>query len=1000
MNTTKKTVVKKNKEFKNFNRLFLLFIFLLTILSVFYLYMTWSTSIAELETSAKLQAEGIVFAAFLLAIAFYLLLRRNFSLKQVQKRLYIANDEAKISEQKALDSRNEMAKQSGIQQILLDISADFANIDFHNITQVIDKSLEKIGNAVHADRVYIFRYDFTAQFCKNTFEWCAQGTTPQIDNLQNVPLALMNDWPNTHIEGKSVVIPNVLALPEDNSLRMILEPQGIKSLLAVPIMLGNKCFGFTGFDFVKNYHTYTEKEQRLLEQCGNMLVSTFSRVKIATELSKSEEKYRNMFEYSPIGVFNFDLKGLIIECNDFFVNIIGSSRSALIGLNLHKLPDLKIVECIQGALLGKITEYNDVYHSVTSDKVTPIRAKFSPILSQENEIIGGTGIIEDVTERKKLRDELLLKSLLLEQLEEQVTITDLDGVITYVNQAQVFEKTPDRQELVGQKSVFFDKDNNQSTIQNDILEKTLNGGLWRGNVVNLADDGSEVILNCRTQVVCDENGTPIALAAIASDITARKKMESDLYNEKETFKTTLLSVGDGVISTDAQGKVVLLNKIAEQYTGWTQEDAYGKPLEEVFNIINEYTRKKCENPVFKVLKTEKIIELANHTALISRTGTERFIEDSAAPIKNEQGIITGVVLVFRDFTEKKQKQEEIEYLGYHDQLTGLYNRRYYEKEVLLLDNEMNYPLTLLMVDVNGLKLTNDAFGHDSGDLVLQRIANILANECRENDIAARIGGDEFVVLLPKADTINAKETISRINTAISNEQFNNLVLSVSVGYAVKENTFGNMNEIFMQAEDSMYRHKLSESLSMRSKTIDLIMRSLFEKNNREMMHSKRVGEICEALAKAMNFSKDDINQMRIAGLMHDIGKIGISEEVLNKPANLNLNEWNELERHSEIGYRILSSVSEFSKIADYVLEHHEKLDGSGYPRGLRGQAISMQARIITLSDAYDAMTSERPYKKCLSKQQAIDEIKKCSGSQFDPDISKIFVQIVLKDNWD
>jgi diguanylate cyclase (GGDEF)-like protein/PAS domain S-box-containing protein len=343
--------------------------------------------------------------------------------------------------------------------------------------------------------------------------------------------------------------------------------------------------------------------------------------------------------------------------------------------------------------------------------------------------------------------------------------------------------------------------------------------------------------------------------------------------------------------------------------------------------------------------------------------------------------------------------EQVEFLSFHDSLTGLYNRRYYEQELLHLDNERYYPLTLVMADVNGLKLVNDAFGHHAGDLILQRFADALTNRCRTQDIVARIGGDEFVILLPNTNQRQAEAVIERINATIAKKPVDNLVLSASIGFSVKSGIPEHMNDVFKQAEDMMYRNKLSESSSIRSKTIDLILNSLFEKNDREMLHSHRVGSLCEKIAKAMKFSKDEINQMNIAGMMHDIGKIGISEETLNKPGGLVDPEWAEIKRHSEIGYRILGSVSEFSKIAEYVLEHHERPDGQGYPKGLSNDEISQQAKIIAIADAYDAMTSDRTYRTGMSVQDAVAEIKRCCGTQFDAEIAKIFVEKILDEKW-
>jgi putative nucleotidyltransferase with HDIG domain len=204
-----------------------------------------------------------------------------------------------------------------------------------------------------------------------------------------------------------------------------------------------------------------------------------------------------------------------------------------------------------------------------------------------------------------------------------------------------------------------------------------------------------------------------------------------------------------------------------------------------------------------------------------------------------------------------------------------------------------------------------------------------------------------------------------------------------------------MEEVFKEAEDDMYRHKLSESSSMRSKTIDLIMNSLFEKNSRESFHSKRVSELCVGIASSMGKDHDFINKIRIAGLMHDIGKIGIADSILNKVETLNNDEWHEIKRHSEIGYRILSAVNEFSELADCILEHHERWDGKGYPKGIAGDKISAEARIIAIADTYDAMTSDRPYRKAFSDREAVKEILLNAGTQFDPAIVKVFTDKVL-----
>jgi putative nucleotidyltransferase with HDIG domain len=195
----------------------------------------------------------------------------------------------------------------------------------------------------------------------------------------------------------------------------------------------------------------------------------------------------------------------------------------------------------------------------------------------------------------------------------------------------------------------------------------------------------------------------------------------------------------------------------------------------------------------------------------------------------------------------------------------------------------------------------------------------------------------------------------------------------------------------------MYRHKLYERSSMRSKVIGLIKYALFEKSNREAMHSNTVSIICEAIATQMKLDKANVEKMRIAGLLHDIGKIGIDEEILNKPGKLSDDEWEQMRRHPEKGWRILSSVNEFSELAQFVYNHHEKWDGSGYPNGLKREKIPLEARIISVADAFDAMTSARSYRKVLSRQEAIHELTRCSGTQFDPEVIDVFVNGVCQD---
>jgi len=484
--------------------------------------------------------------------------------------------------------------------------------------------------------------------------------------------------------------------------------------------------------------------------------------------------------------------------------------------------------------------------------------------------------------------------------------------------------------------------------------------------------------------------------------TMLSKIEIEQYKvreNKEKLYATLTSVGDGVITVDRNGIVDFMNPVAQRLTGWHQEDYHGKPFEDVFEIINEYTRERVESPVQKVFETEEIIELANHTILISKDGLERAIEDTAAPIKDMFGKVIGVVLVFRDFSDKKEKRRRIEYLSYHDQLTGLYNRRFFEEELKRLDIKRNLPLSFVFADVNGLKTINDAFGHQYGDQLIQQVSEVFKMVCRADDIISRTGGDEFILLLPNTEATSVQELGNRIKETIEQKKIMDINISVAFGWDTKTMENQSASNVLKNAEDLMYQKKIFDSSSKRSAVIKSILNTLRLKSPREDAHSKRVSLICEDIGKAYHLSGDEVDELRIAGELHDIGKIAVDEAILNKPSKLSEPEWAQIQHHPETGYRLLGTSSEYYNIAEYVLAHHERWDGTGYPKGLKGEAIHWKARIIGLADAYDAMTCQRPYRKALNKEEAVEEIKKNAGTQFDPDIARVFVEDILGVTW-
>lgn len=460
---------------------------------------------------------------------------------------------------------------------------------------------------------------------------------------------------------------------------------------------------------------------------------------------------------------------------------------------------------------------------------------------------------------------------------------------------------------------------------------------------------------------------------------------------EKRFRSLFEQAQIGICYLETDGSFINTNDYFNQMFQYTRDELMSLNIRD----LDDKTEYNQNYALTQLLNDQYAVDHTVEKPLLRKDGTTFWANISVSRIRfNQEDIYMSTVI---DISERKKAEEMMHYLNYHDQTTGLNNRQYYESHIEKVDVEGNYPLTLIKIDINGMKLINDAFGYEMGDTLVKKVVSLIKPIVYNSDMFCRFGGSDFLIVYTKVQKPYIDIIMAQINHMMTNETIQNIKVSVSSAYAVKSSSEEDLNLVLKKAEMRLSREKLIDTSSMLSRTIEIIMNSLYEKNSREMEHSKRVSYWCEKIAQRMNLDSHIVSKLRIAGLMHDIGKIGIPDSILDKPDRLTEEEFNLIRKHSEVGYRILSAANEFSEIADYILAHHERWDGMGYPKGLKGSEIPIYARIISVADSFDAMTSDRAYRKAMSFQQAKQEIIKFSSVQFDPSVVKVFLEIIDSD---
>lgn len=735
-----------------------------------------------------------------------------------------------------------------------------------------------------------------------------------------------------------------------------------------------------------------------------------------------KERYRMLVENLPEAYACFQAVSngerqpadwMILEANPAFEALCGMKREEFVGR--------KVSELISGAPSG------DFDWSIAGNLAPPgdetLRfEQYSKTLDRWFEIAACAdlpgcvvAVFRDITETRK-KEELLRRSeekyrMLVENLSEVIYTLDENAVITYISPNIESIGGYTSSEMLGRCFTDFVYPGDlEGRIEQ--FRKVLSGVNEASEYRVVTKSGRIAWVRTAAQPVVSE-GRVTGINGVLMDITDRKRAEQVLQDAYRRLDEIIEFLPDATFVIDREGVVLAWNKTMEVMTGIPQEKMIGRGDHEY--ALPFYGKRRpllidfvlLPGTSFEMLKGE----LKNDYEQIGWRGNTLYSETfapetyngkgaylwiAASRLHDAEGNVVGAIETIRDITDRKCYEEQLKYLSMHDQLTGLYNRAFFEEEMQRLSESREHPISIISADLDELKYINDTMGHARGDELIKACAEVLGRSLRSSDILARVGGDEFAVLLPQTDEAAGEEVARRIrsNAALHNERHPAQLLSISVGVATAASREVLLKETFKKADDLMFREKLFRRGSAGRQLVDTFVTALNEKDYLAEGHAERLSALCLAMGEKMGLPSFQLANLTLLAQLHDLGKVAIPDQILFKEAPLAEEEWEVISRHSQEGYNIAASFPEFADVADLILKHHEWWNGAGYPLGLKGEEIPLECRIFAIADAYDAMISDRPYRETKSREEALQELRCCAGTQFDPELVELFLTVL------
>lgn len=746
----------------------------------------------------------------------------------------------------------------------------------------------------------------------------------------------------------------------------------------------------------------------------------FIEVEDVTQQIKTFDIYQKTFNLTPVFICLLNFQGQFVMVNDYWTKGLEYKKEELLQTSIFTYihpSDIGSTKEAMGELRKKkmVVNYQNRYRHADGSYRNILWQAYAT-----GEFIYGAAqdITEQLREEQIKQRELNLLSLLFNQTLTAITIMMLERPLNWErvkNKERAIEYILKNQKVERTNEAFLHllKANESDMLgrsMNDffIHDKEAGKKMWltlmeqkslSGEFEERALDGSKFWARGDFTNLYNVKGEFVGHFGMLIDITDRKKIELELEKKEKLFRLITDNASDIIWVYDLSDDIcTYISPSVFNLLGFTPVEVIGKAAsflvhpEDIKTLYAEIA-----DDVAQFQKTgNKISTKAMTYRFVDHNKKEIWIDSTVSYRYSETGKIEAIG-VSRDISSRKMYEKKILDLSYKDQLTKVYNRRYYEEiESKIISDSSLYPISLVMCDVNGLKLVNDVFGHSKGDQLLIQSASLLKIGLKEGDVVARIGGDEFIMIYLQTTNSEAHRRVERIKEEVEKLQVETSRLSISFGVATADKELTSLEALFKQAEDTMYWEKLNAKTSHKDSIVQFLISSLYDKNKSEKRHSNVVSQLSFHLAKQMGISERECEEIKIAGLLHDIGKIGIQSTLLYKKEELSESEWFQIARHPEIGYQILRSVQNYGRISEWVLMHHERPDGKGYPQQLTDNQIPLAVKIISVADAYDSMTSNNVYKELKTHQEALKELQNNSGTQFDKGVVDAFLQLPIE----